>query len=104
MQVYLRIFPFGTVGGDQVNSISVSERARATTFCGFSGTGAGVVDRNVVTTVVVGSGVVVGGGVVTGRGTPASKSISNLKILQSSNHQTYWPIDLNHHGNFNFFM
>ena len=70
MDLYSKIFPFGTLGGDHDNSISVSESARATTFSGFSGTFAfGVVDCCVVLA-VVGSGVVVGGGTVTGRGSP----------------------------------
>lgn len=68
--MYSRIFPFGTLGGDQVNSISVCESVRATTFSGFSGTGLGVVGCGVVLTVVVGFGVVGGVGVVTGRGSP----------------------------------
>lgn len=70
--MYCKILPFVTVGGAQVNSISVSERARATTFSGFSGTrGLGVVDCGVVLTVVVVSGVVVGEGVVVGIRSPA---------------------------------
>lgn len=73
--MYSRIFPFGTLGGDQVNSISVCESVRATTFSGFSGTGlgvvgCGVVGCGVVLTVVVGFGVVGRVGVVTGRGSP----------------------------------
>lgn len=67
--MYCKILPFVTDGGAQVNSISVSERARATTFSGCSGTrGLGIV---VVMTVVVGSGVVVGAGVVVGIRSPA---------------------------------
>lgn len=62
--MYCKILPFVTDGGAQVNSISVSERARATTFSGCSGTrGLGVVP--------VGSGVVVGAGVVVGIRSPA---------------------------------
>jgi len=71
--MYCKILPFVTTGGAQVNSISVSERARATTFSGCSGTrGLGVVDRSVVLAVVVVSGVVVvGAGVVVGIRSPA---------------------------------
>lgn len=70
--MYCKIWPFVTAGGAQVNSISVSERARATTFSGCSGTrGLGVVDRCVVLAVVVVSGVVVGAGVVVGIRSPA---------------------------------
>ena len=66
--MYCKILPFVTDGGAQVSSISVSERARATTFSGCSGNrGLGLV---VVLTVVVGSGVVVGAGVVVGIRSP----------------------------------
>ena len=77
--MYSRIFPFGTLGGDQVNSISVSESSWATTFSGFSGTGLGVVGCGVVLTAVVGFGVGGGVGVVTGRGSPESVRISDQK-------------------------
>ena len=80
--MYSRIFPFGTLGGDHVNSISVSERGVATTFSGFSGyRRLGVVGRNVVRTGVVGSGVVVGGGVVGGRGSPVLMNTNSRRLI-----------------------
>ena len=86
MQTYSRIFPFGTRGGDQVNSISVSESARASTFSGLSGTGFDVV-CDVVLVLDVGFVGVVGDGVVTGRGSPVRESID----LIVTKYLLYWP-------------
>ena len=75
MQTYSRIFPRGIPGGDQVNSISVSERTCAATFSGFSGKDPANVGGRVDWLLLfrVGAGGVVAG-VVTGRGSPAREN------------------------------